>query len=371
MESEIKMMRAIRENNIVLVQQLLSAGKSPNFLWHESTPLLTAISAGYKEMVILLLTHGAQVQGTYGSSTALLRAVSAHDKEMVTLLLTHKAPVDEHVSGYDTPLLRAIKNGHREIVQLLLAYNADPNYGIVRKEYVEDRLQNPLLVAIKRFISFSALYTREHKEDALAAIKLLLQHKANPNSRGNYKESTYGIQLRQRQPAVHNKITEDDIQETPLSLAATAGENDLISLLLDYGALLEGAGGLSELPLHAAVVGYKPHTVQQLLQLGAFINSQDFYGQTAVHQAAYHGISSDKAYQCLTSLLDAGADVNVQDYEGNTPLMYLFAYCSEHDSLEGINKVAKALVDAGTDLTITNVDHETAKTLAYTKGITL
>jgi ankyrin repeat protein len=379
METESKLIKAVLSDNTYLVQQLLDEGSNPNSEWYGSTPLMAAISRGHKEIVTLLLVYSAQVNAAISSATPLLRAVSAGDAAMVHLLLTHKADPNGHVSGYDTPLLRAVTKGYRDIVQLLLNYGADANYGIT-KETLFEPLRVPLIVALKRFISFSAQYAHNERQETLEIVKLLLDHKANPNVHGNYTESTYGAQLRSRKPEAHKRIrgvdVDQDFQEVPLSIAAFAGEIKVVHMLLEYGTYIEGGGGLSEIPLHEAVEGLQPTMVQELLRLGAFVNSQDFYGQTAVHSAAYNSVASvrwhyDKAYECLGILLAAGADVNLQDYEGNTSLMYILAYYDREWNQERVETVISMLKQSGANLELKNVDGETAYTLACKQGVEL
>ncbi len=370
MELLPKIMKAVREGNKEALRPLLEQGDSINQECYGSTPLLAAVSSGYQDVVTELLLHGVDPNRTgLDSTTPLVRAVALGHKRMIDLLLSHKADPNGHFSGYDTPLLRAIAKGHSEIVHILLNYGADVNYSIKRESLVEP-VRAPLIVAIKRMLAFSQEYSAGYRNEAFEIVKLLLEHNANPNSIGNYRECLYGILLRNVKP-VEKPQEDSDFQEVPLSLAARAGDKELTNVLLQYGASIEGGGKLSEIPLHTAVEGEKPEMVQELIRFGAFINSQDYYGQTAVHIAAYNATSSDIAYECLKILLSSGAQVNILDYERNTPLMFIFAYRGPSESTPHVERVVKLLLESGADISIVNIDGRDARALAQIRGFEL
>lgn len=370
MELLPKIMKAVREGNKEALRAFLEQGNNANQECYGSTPLLAAVSSGYQDVVTELLLHGADPNFTASdSTTALVRAVALENKRIVDLLLSHKADPNGHISGYDTPLLRAIAKGYTSIMHLLLNYGADANYSIKRNS-LADSVRVPLIGALKRMIAFSAEHSSEYRNEAFEMVKLLLDHNANPNVTGNYRECLYGILLRSVKPAEESQ-EDSDFQEIPLSIAVRAGEKELVTILLQYGAYIEGGGKLSEIPLHAAVDGARPEMVQELIHRGAFINSQDYYGQTAVHTAAYSAISSDAAYECLNILLSSGAQVNIQDYEGNTPLMFIFAYESSCWDVARIERIVKVLREASADVSIVNIDGKDAQALAQARGFKL
>lgn len=89
------------------------------------TPLFWAATRGHKDIVELLLKHGAPVGSKDRSNmTPLHIAVTGGHKEVVALLLEHSAPIEAKASYGDTPLIRAIQANSKEIVQLLLEHGA-------------------------------------------------------------------------------------------------------------------------------------------------------------------------------------------------------------------------------------------------------
>jgi ankyrin repeat protein len=117
--------------------------------------------------------------------------------------------------------------------------------------------------------------------------------------------------------------TNDDVQYTPLQLAAAIGRVDLVHVLLDSGAS----------------VGRTNHK-----------------GWTPLHVAAFHG-----QLEVCRLLLDNGANINaVTSRKMNTPL---------HSAAEnGHLSVVQLLVQRGADTGYRNGDGETASSLARGKG---
>jgi ankyrin repeat domain-containing protein 50 len=89
------------------------------------TPLFWAATRGHRDVVELLLDHGAQVNSKDRSKlTALHIAVTGEHKDVVSLLLDRSAQIEGKASYGDTPLIRAIQANSEEIIKLLLEHGA-------------------------------------------------------------------------------------------------------------------------------------------------------------------------------------------------------------------------------------------------------
>lgn len=89
------------------------------------TPLFWAATRGHRDMVKLLLDHGAHVNSKDRSKlTALHIAVTGDHKDVVTLLLDRSARIESKGSHGDTPLIRAIQANSTDIISLLLERGA-------------------------------------------------------------------------------------------------------------------------------------------------------------------------------------------------------------------------------------------------------
>jgi len=104
-----------------------------------NTPLHVAALHNQPTVAALLLANGADVNArnvdenripriaNAGDTPLTLALLSYQHKEMVELLLTHGADVNIMLSDGDTPLHRAVKRDLPGDVELLLANGADPN----------------------------------------------------------------------------------------------------------------------------------------------------------------------------------------------------------------------------------------------------
>jgi hypothetical protein len=134
---------------------------------------------------------------------------------------------------------------------------------------------------------------------------------------------------------------------TPLHVAASAGHPDILSLLIEHGADMNGQGIYGDTLLHRASQNARLEAGQLLLNRGADIDVQNDYkntaliyatalghaefarmllergamidargggGRTPLHFAAVNG-----QIGAVRLLLEHGADVNVRDEEGHTP----------------------------------------------------
>ncbi|ETS76982.1 hypothetical protein PFICI_10856 [Pestalotiopsis fici W106-1] len=89
------------------------------------TPLSWAVNQGHRDMVDLLLDHGARLNFKDRSTlTALHIAVTGQHKDVVAVLLDHGARLETKTEHNDTALIRAIQANSKEIVQVLLEHGA-------------------------------------------------------------------------------------------------------------------------------------------------------------------------------------------------------------------------------------------------------
>ena len=150
---------------------------------------------------------------------------------------------------------------------------------------------------------------------------------------------------------------------TPIHAAASAGQADLLSLLLQHGADVNDRGIIGVTPLfiasenarleagrfllnhgadiHArseknntaliyAMVGVDVEFARMLLEHGAVINARCYRDMTPLHFAANHGRTDFARF-----FLEHGADVNARDERGETP--------SERASRDGYPEIVELL----------------------------
>ena len=104
--------------------------------------------------------------------------------------------------------------------------------------------------------------------------------------------------------------------DTPLHYAASLGNADLVSFLIDKGAKLDLQDADRKTPLHLASMNDRRDAVAALLKRGAAIEARDDYRRTALILCAR------ERGRAATGrvLIEAGADVNAEDKFGSTAL---------------------------------------------------
>ncbi|KAL9105844.1 MAG: hypothetical protein Q9227_009052 [Pyrenula ochraceoflavens] len=115
--------------NVPWAKLLIS--KHARLIWRKDnygrTPLSWAVNQGHREMVELLLGHGARVNFKDRSMlTALHIAVTGQHRDVVSVLLEHGARLEAKAEygDTDTPLIRAILANSKEMTQELLEHGA-------------------------------------------------------------------------------------------------------------------------------------------------------------------------------------------------------------------------------------------------------
>ena len=128
----------------------------------------------------------------------------------------------------------------------------------------------------------------------------------------------------------------DDWNRTALQWAAWNGGPESVALLLEWGATPEEHDGNRNMtPLHYAAA-YNPDTavVELLLNWGANIAIQSYYGQTPLHLAAQHSSNEDVAA--------FGANIEAQTGGHLTPL--------HHAVQNSTTEMAALLLDRGANI---------------------
>lgn len=207
---------------------------------------LVACCSSFSRAEYLLRRYPELLETKEGVGETPLHYLAIENRcEAVEFLIQKGAQVDAQTHFQATPLIHAARLGWLEMVGLLLKAGADPG--------------------ARSDLEGSALHSAAgaYKQNAVAVIKLLLDHGANVDI---------------RQP----------IKGTPLMMSVKSGNIELVRLLLSRGA--------------------DPNAVS--------------FGESVLHIAA---ASTECKAEMIDLLLQAGADPQVLDDDGETPYQVAIA----------------------------------------------
>ena len=163
------------------------------------------------------------------------------------------------------------------------------------------------------------------------AERLIVEHPEHVNARGGRQETPIHAAANAGRANILSLLIEHgaDMEGhslsinggTPLNRAAWDGRLEVGQCLLDRGANIDARDQDCHTPLMHALLEGHVEFARMLLERGAAIDAQDLIGQTAFHFAIKYGHT-----QAVPLLLEHGADVNVRDEKGNTPSMLASLY---------------------------------------------
>lgn len=172
-------------------------------------------------------------------------------------------------------------------------------------------------------------------------------------ARGGCPPSGFTDLWRDRGRGTNVDVHEEGYNGTPLFLAAAKKSPEIVKILLEAGANVNGTTSIRAMPLHNAAGQDSPEIVKILLEAGAHVNAATGLRATPLHNTAER--TRGHCLEIAKILLEAGADVNAQDHRGATPLhTAAFRYNSE---------MVKILLEADADPRIKNRGGQTARDL--------
>lgn len=322
---------AAAEGRVAAVKLLLAAGAHVNARdYQDSTPLYVAADTPSPEVVKLLLDAGAEVDARgVGGNTPLLNAMSNSSGEparAITELLLAAGADPNASGGYGTPLYAAIVWHRALLIEPLLAAGADPRRASDSSQSALDAAResgDAQLVALLERTKPAA-----RKRDAMTAKLTPAEARAQLAKLGFARiDGAFLIERLESNDAhaaqlllaagVSPNVT-DSRGQTALKVAIDSKDAALVAALLDAGADPNDAGHvvvqgaeLRESPVVAAVTAGDAEILRLLLAHGAKPDAKTIYGENALMDAALAGRED-----LVRLLVEAKADVNVEDRTG-------------------------------------------------------
>lgn len=277
---EPQLLRAATNNDLESLAQIIQVARqkgqlNPTFL---GIGLVKSCERGCIEATQYLLKEGASVEVGGNRAPPIFRAVERNYVQIVKLLLGAGASPEFRDKEGRTALMTAAWKNQWHVLQLLISRGADVNARDNRKRNV---LHN--LAADKQC---------DWGDDV---VNLLLRTACEVDAR-------------------------DDLGRTPLHWACTTGKTHFAKLLLsrpqgcptDY---IHATELRNKTALHLATAHDREDVVELLLEYGADVNARSDGGWTPLHNACDKGCE-----KIVRMLLEAGADFNSQLLNGMTPL---------------------------------------------------
>lgn len=359
-----------------LMERLLDIGMPPDdqSSAHSPSPLHMATTLGHSHIFKMLLLHEADISVKKYDEFTLLYLACARGHADIVMALVSKDRSQLEIPHPQRPLYTASAWGSWEAVESLLKLQADPNLPM-QATLPEDNDWTPLAVACD--------------SGHVKTVRLLLEHGAEPNSKGPWKgltplrfatvrsESLDCIQLLLEHKADPNhELLEPPISHVIIRMIKMPAEVkiDMFEILIsnDPPVLLENANSLGETPLMIAAHMGDLAAVRWLLAHGANINAFDnanchslFHAVERKHRpvvdellthhekplldviSAYDWTLLSTALQdieLVKTLLDAGANPNFEDKRHRTIL--------NHAVLEEKIDVVKMVLEPGRNVDI-------------------
>jgi ankyrin repeat protein len=304
------------------------------------------------ELLEFALARGSNVDcGVPGikAQRAVNTAIEHHRVEILDWFIDKKADLNTRDAQGNYPLHHMIDSGFSSTYPLskLLAAGADANTQQVGEGGPGN---SPLHLAIKtsKFQEASVLLDQGQADPTLqcdGTMRVSALHCAVRT--GNLELVSLVLQYRSSaDPGKSDLLNQrDGFGNSPLLLAASQGEADIVKLLLNVGADLTVVNNDGLNVLHCAAVKFHYELIP-ILEGKVDINTKvSVGGETALHLVTKNlGASDDRASLSAAALIEAGADPALQSDRGINPL-YLIGLPSSGVDEEVNHRIRRPLLE--------------------------
>ena len=398
------LMRAIKEGDVDKVEDLLDTEIDLNAKNNKGfNAFHLACEIGATRIVNLLHKKGMDINepaDDYLRSTPLFLAIKNNHERLIWFLLKLGAKIDQRDAKTGNTILHLISSSCSSDLVLPEIFikdnvNSQNNDGVTplmlavvsRKiEMAHQLLQNKALVDQKDkwgytalWYAFHALSGAYHLEDE-KILRLLVKYGASLDTAfGQTKYTLLQVAIKNKKLELarlllQNKASvdqKDELGNTALWYAYESGDEEMVKLLIEYGANLNAVFNGRHTPLQAALIGKKFEMACVFLQNKASVDQKDKWGHTALwyayskrdvemlqllieYGASLHAVFSerglpplqaaviDKKLEMARVFLQNKASINEKNKSGNTALWYAYY----NDDAE----MVKLLIEYGANL---------------------
>ncbi|EFO61444.1 Kinase, NEK [Giardia lamblia P15] len=357
---ETALMIAVKEGSLPCVR-LLAKAEAKKQDTNGTTALMLAAILRNHSIAEVLIPFEAGIQDVNGV-TALMIAAQLGDVDMVRLLVNHEATLQTNSDCIDgagwTAMMYAAREGYSGVISILVAHESSMQMmtgrtALMISAYAHNDSCVELLCTLEK---------EAQDENGFTALMYAI------NSKCDSSDSVIKAQV---QRCVHLLLHEAHLSDygdmTPLSLAASVGNLDVIMLITSNSTLRKqlirtDSQGMTVL-MHAALQGHVDCVKELLKYDKAMLDNmvihlsreKDTAGMTALMYASCNNRPS-----CVDILLPLECDITSND--GSTALMFA--------AQEGYIDIVKKLVTGSNELGIVNHNRLTALAVAASGGHT-
>ncbi|XP_039737236.1 2-5A-dependent ribonuclease isoform X1 [Pteropus medius] len=269
------LIKAVKEGDIKLVQQLLDKGADVNFQDEDGgwTPLLNAVEISEEDIVDLLLRHGADpcLRKNNGATPFIVAGIVGNVK-LLELFLSKGSNINEYDHNGFTAFMEAACYGQVEALRFLYENGAKVNLGRETKEdqrkirkggatALMDAAKNGHVEVLKILLdemgadvkacdnmgrnALIHAFQNSIKETMEAIVRLLLDHGVDVNVRGEKGKTPLILAVEKRNSNLvkmlleqeHIEVNDTDREgKTALLLAVELRLKEIVQLLCEHGA---------------------------------------------------------------------------------------------------------------------------------------
>ncbi len=266
------------------------------------TPLHFAVNSGNEDVILYLLSKGADCTAKTNVNTTVLHYAALNGRlDIVTLFMDKGLDLSmKNVQGA-TPLTYAVMRGHEDVVAFLVEKGADV-------DALDEEEGTPLHTAAQagHLEVVKTLTAKGAKIDWQDVCGRTALHFACTH--GNRKLVEFLVQ--------HGMEFDDEDRfgKTPLFYTAENGHQTVVDLFLTKEwSDVHHTGRDGSMYLHAACRGGLKDFAGFLIRKGININTRNVYGEVPLHEAAKRGHKD-----IVALLIDQGTDINIEGYGGET-----------------------------------------------------
>ena len=312
--------------------------------------LYAAAAAGRLVDVKALLGQGANINVAVGMHrfTVIMGAAAAKHWDIVRYLMSRGADLNLGAISGTRPLIFVLENNQFDLALDMVNAGANPNL-------CDPNFLLPIVyVARSDDVTLMKAFIAHHADVNLNGVDGPAIWHALGFNRPEMVELLLAAGARTDIPSCTAPFHPGHPPITLLAEAVLEKKADMVDLLIDHGAAVNGRDLDGHTPLMDAVRIDSPSMVAQLLEAGANPDLQSSSGETALILSTRYGDGL-----CTLKVVGHGADLELKDKDGCTALMW----AAQH----GLLSSAETLVQVGANINATDGHGETPLSYASDK----